>query len=72
MLHLVEEVHENGQAALAGDAARAATTDEAKGLRREAGALKERVADLMLENERWNQTRANGMPTRKLPSAWRP
>jgi len=35
---------------LAGDTARAATTDEVKDLRREAGALKECVADLTLEN----------------------
>ena len=35
---------------LAGDTTRAATTDEVKDLRREAGALKECVADLTLEN----------------------
>ena len=40
----------NGKRRLAGDTARAATTDEVKDLRREAGALKECVADLTLEN----------------------
>ena len=35
---------------LAGDTARAATSDEVKDLRREASALKEVVAELMLEN----------------------
>jgi len=35
---------------LAGDTARAATSDEVKDLRSEAGALKECVADLTLEN----------------------
>ena len=35
---------------LAGDTARAATSDEVKDLRREAGALKEAVAELLLEN----------------------
>ena len=39
----------NGKRRLAGDTARAATTDEVKDLRREAGALKECVADLTLE-----------------------
>jgi transposase len=37
---------------LAGDTARAATSDEVKDLRREARALKEVVADLTLENRR--------------------
>ena len=35
---------------MAGDTARAATTDEVKDLRREASALKEVVAELTLEN----------------------
>ena len=35
---------------MAGDTARAATTDEVKDLRREANALKEVVAELTLEN----------------------
>src|SRR4029077_6799891 len=38
-----------GKKRLAGDPARAATSDEVKDLRREAGALKEVVAELMLE-----------------------
>src|SRR3982074_3443330 len=41
---------EAGKKRLAGDTARAATSDEVKDLRREAGALKEVVADLTLEN----------------------
>lgn len=45
-----KEFMEAGKRRLAGDIARAATTDEVKDLRREAGALKECVADLTLEN----------------------
>src|SRR5437667_12444733 len=41
---------EAGKKRLAGDTARAATSDEVKDLRREAGALKEAVAELLLEN----------------------
>ncbi len=41
---------EAGKKRLAGDTARQATPDEVKELRREAGALKEVVADLTLEN----------------------
>ena len=41
---------EAGEKRLAGDTARAATSDEVKDLRREATALKEVVADLTLEN----------------------
>jgi transposase len=41
---------EAGKRRLAGDTARAATSDEVKTLRREATALKEVVADLTLEN----------------------
>ena len=41
---------EAGKKRLAGDTARAATSDEVKELRREAGALKEVVAQLTLEN----------------------
>ena len=41
---------EAGKKRLAGDTARAATSDEVIGLRREATALKEVVADLTLEN----------------------
>jgi len=45
-----KEFLEAGKKRLAGDTARAATTDEVKDLRREASALKEVVAELMLEN----------------------
>jgi transposase len=41
---------EAGKKRLSGDSAREATSDEVKGLRREAAALKEVVADLILEN----------------------
>jgi transposase len=41
---------EAGKKRLAGDSARAATSDEVKELRREASALKEVVAELTLEN----------------------
>ena len=41
---------EAGKRRLAGDTARAATSDEVKDLRREAQTLKEVVADLTLEN----------------------
>lgn len=41
---------EAGKKRLAGDATRAATSDEVKALRREAQSLKEVVADLTLEN----------------------
>ena len=45
-----KEFLEAGKRRLAGDTARAATSDEVKDLRREAGALKELIADLTLEN----------------------
>jgi transposase len=45
-----KEFLEAGKKRLAGDTARAATSDEVKELRREAGALKELVADLTPEN----------------------
>jgi len=45
-----EEILEAGKRRLAGDTARAATTDEVRDLRRESSALKECVADLTLEN----------------------
>ena len=45
-----KEFLEAGKRQLAGDTARAATSDEVKDLRREAQALKEVVADLTLEN----------------------
>ena len=45
-----KEFMEAGKRRLAGDTARADTTDEVKDLRREASALKECVADLTFEN----------------------
>ena len=45
-----KEFMEAGKRTLAGDTARAVTTDEVKDLRREARDLKECVADLTLEN----------------------
>ena len=45
-----KEFMEAGKRRLAGDTARAASTDDVKGLRQEAAALKEVIADLMLEN----------------------
>jgi len=45
-----KEFMEAGKRRLAGDTARAATSDDVRGLRQEASALKEVVADLMLEN----------------------
>jgi transposase len=45
-----KEFLEAGKKRLAGDTARAATSEEVRDLRREASALKEVVADLTLEN----------------------
>ena len=45
-----KEFLEAGKKRLAGDTARAATSDEVRALRREASALKEVVAELTLEN----------------------
>jgi transposase len=45
-----KEFLEAGKKRLAGDTARAATTDDVKALRRESSALKEVVAELILEN----------------------
>ena len=47
---------EAGKKRLAGDTARAATSDEVKDLRREASALKEVVAELTLENRLLNKS----------------
>jgi transposase len=49
LLSLVARLLEAGKKRLAGDTARAATSDEVKDLRREASALKEVVAELTLE-----------------------
>ncbi len=51
-----KEFLEAGKKRLAGDTARAATSDEVKELRREASALKEVVAELMLENRLLKKT----------------
>src|ERR1700744_4577133 len=51
-----KEFLEAGKKRLAGDTARAATTDEVKELRREASALKEVVAELTLENRLLKKT----------------
>src|ERR1700733_13129878 len=48
--HCLKDFLEAGKKRLAGKTARAATSDEVIGLRREATALKEVVADLTLEN----------------------
>src|SRR3954462_3045527 len=53
-----KEFLEAGKKRLAGDTARAATSDEVKDLRREATALKEVVADLTLENRLLKKTRS--------------
>jgi transposase len=50
VLSLSRDFLDAGKKRLAGDTARAATSDEVIGLRREATALKEAVADLTLEN----------------------
>jgi transposase len=47
-----KEFMEAGKRRLAGDTARAASSDDVKDLRQEAAALKEVVAELMLENRR--------------------
>src|SRR5918998_2234638 len=52
-----KEFLEAGKKRLAGDTARAATSDEVKTLRREASTLKEVVADLTLENRLLKKTR---------------
>ena len=51
-----KEFMEAGKRRLAGDTARAATTDEVKDLRREARDLKKCVADLNLENRLLKKT----------------
>ncbi|WP_123193217.1 IS3 family transposase [Pannonibacter phragmitetus] len=55
-----KEFMEAGKRRLAGDTARAATTDEVRDLRREASALKECVADLTLENRLLKKKHAGG------------
>jgi transposase len=55
-----KEFLEAGKRRLAGDTARAATSDEVKELRREAIALKEVVADLTLENRLLKKSMTEG------------
>ena len=55
-----KEFLEAGKKRLAGDTARAANTDEVKDLRREAGALKEVVAELTLENRLLKKSMTGG------------
>ena len=50
VLQLVEGVFGSGQGRLAGDTAREATSQEVKMLRAEARALKDALAEKMLEN----------------------
>ncbi|EIM26178.1 Transposase [Microvirga lotononidis] len=65
-----KEFLEAGKKRLAGDTAREATSDEVRGLRREAVALKEVVADLTLENRLVKKTRTaklTGRPAVREP-----
>ena len=70
-----KEFLEAGKKRLSGDTARAATTDEVRDLRREAGALKEVVADLVLENRllKKSMSGAGGDEARgtRPPRSWR-
>ena len=61
-----KEFLEAGKKRLAGDTARAATSDEVKDLRREASALKEVVAELMLENRLLKKKRDWGWGGRRM------
>src|SRR5215217_5561057 len=61
-----KEVLEAGKKRLAGDTAREATSDEVKGLRREASALKEVVADLTLENRLLKKKHDRGWGGRRM------
>ncbi|MCA0418593.1 MAG: IS3 family transposase [Proteobacteria bacterium] len=61
-----KEFLDAGKRRLAGDTARAATSDEVKELRREAKALKEAVADLTLENRLLKKKHAGGWGGRHM------
>ncbi|MEI7876206.1 MAG: IS3 family transposase [Alphaproteobacteria bacterium] len=61
-----KEFLEAGKKRLAGDTARAATSDEVKDLRREASALKEVVAELILENRLPKKKRDGGWGGRRM------
>ena len=63
-----KEFLEAGKKRLAGDTARAATSEEVKDLRREASALKEVVAELMLENRLLKKARSGlGSTAHEIP-----
>jgi transposase len=62
-----ENFLEAGKKRLAGDTARAATSDEVKDLRREATALKEVVADLTLENRLLKKSVTEDVASRTVP-----
>ena len=61
-----KEFLEAGKKRLAGDTARAATSDEVKDLRREASALKEVVAELTLENRLLKKSMIGGWGGRRM------
>ncbi|HCJ23117.1 MAG TPA: IS3 family transposase [Erythrobacter sp.] len=61
-----KEFMEAGKRRLAGDTARAATTDEVRDLRREARDLKECVADLILENRLLKKKHDRGWGRRRM------
>jgi transposase-like protein len=61
-----KEFLEAGKKRLAGDTARAATSEEVKELRREAGALEEVVAELTLENRLLKKKRDRGWGGRRM------
>ncbi|MEM7667467.1 MAG: IS3 family transposase [Pseudomonadota bacterium] len=61
-----KEFLEAGKKRLAGDTAREATSPEVKGLRAEAAALKEAVADLTLENRLLKKKHARGWGRRRM------
>src|SRR5205809_451177 len=70
-----KEFLEAGKKRLAGDTERAATSSEVKDLRREAGALKEVVAELMLENRLLKKSTIgageDGIRDTSPPRSWR-
>src|SRR3954454_7324659 len=65
-----KEFLEAGKKRLAGDTVREASSDEVKDLRRQAGALKEVVAELMLENRLLKKSMI-GKLCRRTPSSHR-
>ena len=65
-ISLIEGFARGREKRLAGDTARAATSDEVKDLRREASALKEVVAELTLENRLLKKKRDGGWGGRRM------